>query len=355
MGDPVKFGTRLRVMVGHRRLDWRLFSNGLRAGRILDIIGSRAPLLFEGRPPTTVSIELTNVCQLRCPYCTAQHAMRRPPGFMSPGTFANLLKQLKELHPRNIRLTGGGESTLHSLFPAWVRELRDVAPFRSVTTNGQRLTDETCTAVLSALDTIEISVDSDNATGYECSRVGGDFDTLIANLRRLRRLKYQMGSRTLIHIRLMIRPSERSHRDRLLRFWLQFGDVISTQKLIDYVGGSNDLFQLTKGNEVPQCVAPHKLMGVHWNGDVPLCDASADQMGEPEGLLLGNINSQPLASMWHGQVISTYRRGHKERLLELTPICRGCTDARSPRIWWKVYNTPAGRPQAQSTLFQILK
>ncbi len=336
---------RLQLALGRMRLNWHMFWKYATGGRSADFVRSRAPMLCEGAPPATIGIEFTNACQLRCPYCDPQNAtIRRPAGLMSAETFANVLKQLAELRVRNIRMVGGGEPTLHPEFSEWIQALRPIAPFTSAGTNGQRLTEAICKAMLRALDVIEISVDSDNVAGYEQSRLGGRFDALMSNLKRLRALKLELKSKTLIHIRVMLRPSEESVRPRMLKYWSQFADTLSTQMLKDYFGSCNDLYPLSESPGVPRCVAPFKLMGVNWNGDVPLCHASAYQLREPRGLLLGNVNSATLSSMWRGATIEQYRQGHRWSRPDLTPICRGCHDARSPRVWWKVYD---GRVEPQ--------
>jgi hypothetical protein len=47
-------------------------------------------------------------------------------------------------------------------------------------------------------------------------------------------------------------------------------------------------------------------------------------MGEPEGLVLGNVGEDTLAGMWNGPVMRQYRQGHRDRNESLIPICRGC-------------------------------
>jgi hypothetical protein len=80
-----------------------------------------------------------------------------------------------------------------------------------------------------------------------------------------------------------------------------------------------------------------RMLGVSWNGDVPLCRGSAFQMQRPEGLLLGNIRSTQLAALWQSPFIRQYRDGHRRRLAHLMPICAHCPDAQRP-AWRKQYD-----------------
>ena len=67
-----------------------------------------------------------------------------------------------------------------------------------------------------------------------------------------------------------------------------------------------------------------QVFDVNWNGNVTLCTYSRRQTGNPNGLLIGNINNNSLCEIWNGQTIKQYREGHRYRKEELIPICQGC-------------------------------
>lgn len=340
--------TQLATLYARRKLDLRMVLNYLRDGRGLDLVLSRAPMWHAPDSPSTVGIELTNVCQLRCAHCDAQHPMiRGTSGYMSDDTFAHLVKHLRALRTRNLHVIGGGEPTLHPKFAEFLYRLHGLAPFISVTTNGLRLPDRSARAALRVLDVLEISVASDNAVGYARSRGGADFNRLLGNLATLRSLRDRIGSRTTIQIRVMLRPSERAATLSLLRFWSRHGDVVSTQMLQNYFEQPGDAYPRAHVEGFPSCVMPFRMLDVSWNGDVPLCRGSAHQTRSSDGILLGNIHNTSLAEMWHGPLIAQYREGHRRRAGELMPICRGCPDAQAPS-WTKRYdnNTHLAHPAA---------
>jgi MoaA/NifB/PqqE/SkfB family radical SAM enzyme len=332
---------QLAINFGRRKLELWMMARYLRDGWGLDLLRSRGPTPHVPASPTTIGVELTNVCQLRCPHCDAQHpAIRGKAGYMSAETYTRLLAQLRVLRVRNLRLIGGGEPLLHPRFSSWVPQLRGLASLVSITTNGMRLVPEISAAALASLDVIEVSVASDNADGFERSRTGGDFEVLLENLTRLRELRAQMRSRTAIHIRVMLRPSEQPTADRLLAFWRRFGDVVSTQRLQDYFDQHGDVFVRGETEEYPSCMLPFRSLGVSWDGSVPLCRVAAFQSGTPDGLVLGNINDTTLAQIWQGAVIRQYRQGHRSRTPALMPLCRNCPDPQRP-AWSKTFNTNA--------------
>ena len=336
-----RVANQLAITYGRRMLEVRMLTQYLRDGWGADLVLSRGPSLHAAPSPTTVGVELTNVCQLRCPHCDAQNpAVRGKPGYMSEETFARMVEQLRALRVRNLRVIGGGEPLLHPRFAAWVPRLRGLASLISLTTNGQRLTPANSAAALEALDVIEVSVASDNAAGFAQSRTGGDLGELLENLTRLRVQRDRLGSRTAVHIRVMVRPSEEPTLDRLLAFWRRYGDVVSTQRLQDYFSQHGDVYARSKTEEYPPCVLPFRSLGVSWDGSVPLCRVSAFQTGSPDGLVLGNINDTTLAAIWHGDVLRAYREGHRRRDHALIPVCRNCPDPQRP-AWSKNYETNA--------------
>jgi MoaA/NifB/PqqE/SkfB family radical SAM enzyme len=75
--------------------------------------------------------------------------------------------------------------------------------------------------------------------------------------------------------------------------------------------------------QYPRCTLPFKELTVTWTGDVPLCQFSAAQLGEP-GLLLGNLRDVSLAELWQGRLIRDYRVAHRRRDEKSMPMCRGC-------------------------------
>jgi MoaA/NifB/PqqE/SkfB family radical SAM enzyme len=336
-----RVASRLAITYGRRKLEMRMLARYLRDGWGGDLLRSRRQTLDASPSPATVGIELTNVCQLRCPHCDAQHpSIRGKPGYMSAETFERLVEQLRVLRVRNLRVIGGGEPLLHPRFAAWAPQLRGLASLVSITTNGQRLNPENTAAALASLDVIEVSVASDNAAGFERSRTGGDFEELIDNLARLQVMRARMRSHTAVHIRVMVRPSEEPELDRLLAFWRRYGDVVSTQRLQDYFDQHGDVFTRSKTEEYPPCVLPFRSLGVSWDGSVPLCRVAAFQTGSPDGVVLGNLHHATLAAIWHGAVVRQYRAGHRDRDPALMPVCRNCPDPQRP-AWSKNYDTNA--------------
>jgi MoaA/NifB/PqqE/SkfB family radical SAM enzyme len=320
-----KTADRIARVVSRRgayaRLAWH---TGLRLGPA-GVLRTQFPLVLpDAAAPPTVSVEFTNYCNLRCPYCTSPLKLRAQ-GFMSEETLADLVRQLRECGRPRVRLVGNGEATLHPRFAEFVRALGGATRMLTLTTNGQWRHDATAEAILDApTHLVEISVDGMTREHYERSRPGGDFERLLRNLVRLRELRGP-SRRTLINIRVMLRPSEKLDEPRIMRFWRAYADTVMSQYIIDVGGNDDDVYAPVHATgDYPRCTLPFKVLDVHWNGNVPLCSYSGKQTGQPEGLLLGNIRTRPLEDLWNDAVMSQYRRAHRTRDESLMPVCNGC-------------------------------
>ena len=311
----------------YRRLSWFMLRHGVSPRHI---IRTQFPLLEpRASAPLLVSLEFTNLCNLRCVYCASPVSQRKR-GFMSREILARTVEGIKRLGVSRVRVVGEGESTLHPDFALFMGELGAAAPFVSIVTNCQwKHPQHTIDALLAApTRLIEISVDSANKAGYEQSRPGGRFENLIENLQLLKAAKQKTGSKTLTNIRLMVRPSERPLEKQLTAFWRKYADTVMPQPLVErkdqpYV---DDLYKPAQFDDqsYPKCSLPFKELIVNWNGDMPLCGFSVQQVGAP-GLVVGNVMTKPLDQLWNEEVMRQYREGHCQRDPAKMAICKGCS------------------------------
>jgi MoaA/NifB/PqqE/SkfB family radical SAM enzyme len=317
----------LRRISSYARLGWHMWRRGVPA---VEIIRTQFPLVDpEPRRPVLVSVEFTNYCNLRCVYCNSPLNLR-PHGCISREVFERLCQGVKQLGINRVRVVGNGEPTLHPEFPAFIRALAKATTYVSVLTNGQwNPSHETIEAMLDApLGMVEVSVNGCDKQGYEQSRRGGDFERLIENLATLKCRRRTLRCPTITCVRLMLRPSERPVEKELTAFWKRHVDFVLPQYIfaLKHSTYRDDVYMSAhwEHDSFPQCSGPFKALGVEWDGNVPLCSFSAQQIGYP-GLVLGNIATESLGDLWHGSLMRQYRHGQQERDISKMPICKGCT------------------------------
>lgn len=309
----------------------RISAHMIRSGApVIDIIRSQFPLVTPCPAyPVLITVELTNHCNVRCVYCTNPLGLRER-GYMTDGTFTTFIEGIKRLKINRVRVVGNGEPTLHPEFAGYIKRIARAGPYLQVLSNGQwRDPQRIIRALLDApANLIEVTVEGTSRDRYERSSVGAGFERLLQNLSLLKREKEAAGSRAIINLRVMVRPSDRHREKEIKRFWKKYGDTVMLQNLVVQKGleSVEDLYRPVQFDDqsYPVCALPFNAMGVNWNGDAPLCYNSILQY-EPPGLILGNLGDTGLADIWNGDVLTQYREAHHKRIPELMPLCKGCT------------------------------
>lgn len=145
--------------------------------------------------PESVSIELTPVCNLRCPHCSShgmphlhKHHNRRPE--MPVERFRSLAKEVFP-HVSVISLVGRGEPTLASdgLWNCMTEQLREHDVRMSCVTNGTRVRQRFDAALMPWVHELIFSIDGNTAETFETNRAGARFETVLDNLRYYNELR----------------------------------------------------------------------------------------------------------------------------------------------------------------------
>jgi radical SAM protein with 4Fe4S-binding SPASM domain len=153
--------------------------------------------------PVSVSVELTNHCNLNCPQCySGSGMMTRKRGFMDIGLYR---KTIKELSPwlYNVNLYFQGEPMLHpqffSFFADWMK-------FDTVvSTNGHFLSEENSERIVkTGLTKLIVSLDGIDQKTYSAYRVNGCVKSVIDGLKNVTYARQLHNSSTKIEIQFLV-------------------------------------------------------------------------------------------------------------------------------------------------------
>ena len=141
----------------------------------------------------TLQLELTSLCNLRCPLCfsTTKEKSNLPPFF----PFADLVSLLSTLHAEveTVNLYGKvGEPLLYKEIVAAIEETRKRFPQARlrISTNGTLLCDHLAEGLAtSPLDTLFVALDGATKESYKKYRRGGNFKRVCKNIKAFSRLK----------------------------------------------------------------------------------------------------------------------------------------------------------------------
>lgn len=146
--------------------------------------------------PYVVSIDPTNICNLRCPLCpTGQGIRARPHGRMSLPLFRSLIEQIAA-DSYKVVLHNWGEPLLHPDIAEMVASATEKRLATEFSSNLNLLSDPLAESIVRAgLGRLVVSIDGGTQTTYEVYRQGGNLERVLANLARVADAKRRLGSR----------------------------------------------------------------------------------------------------------------------------------------------------------------
>jgi len=147
--------------------------------------------------PFILTVEPTNLCNLRCPLCvTGNGGLTRSTGMMTLATFQQMLDEYGD-YLFYLLLYHQGEPYLNKDFLQFVRLARQRNIFVTTSSNAHYFDLETARqTVESGLDSIIVSIDGATQKTYEKYRVGGNLEQAVAGIRNLVQEKRAAKSKT---------------------------------------------------------------------------------------------------------------------------------------------------------------
>ena len=146
--------------------------------------------------PILLTVDPTNICNLHCPLCpTGKGEFGRPKGMMKLGEFKGIIDQIGD-YLYEVNLYNWGEPLLNKEVFSMVSYAHEHNIFTCISTNLTYLPEENAEALVrSELDHLIVCIDGLDSQTYSKYRVGGDFEQVIENLKRLVDLKRRLRSR----------------------------------------------------------------------------------------------------------------------------------------------------------------
>jgi MoaA/NifB/PqqE/SkfB family radical SAM enzyme len=296
-------------------------------------------LLLELFAPSAVIIEPTNICNLRCALCPTSQSKRKK-GRMPLEALRKIAAEL----PSSIQtchLYLSGEPLLHDDCFAMVADLFRVGLKTSLSTNGTRLGRCLDEVMDSPPDELIIALDGAKRETYERYRIGGDFDSVVDNIRRLvvaKRARNLNRPRIVLQC-LVTRDTEAELGtvqelardlgvDALSFISISLGthhtDAATRRQLAERFLPQDTSFcrydRSLKGDYVLKWKRPYcplwRLPVILWNGDLTACCFDHDGLE-----VYGNILERSFSDVWRGaNHVSVVQRMLPRKMA----ICKTC-------------------------------
>jgi radical SAM protein with 4Fe4S-binding SPASM domain len=285
----------------------------------------RSSLLAYGRVPDApqiIFVEPTNVCDLNCIMCPRKRILQRGKEFMTLELFTRIIDEAADWGVERVVLQMGGEPLLHPQFPEMLQYSKKKGLRVDFNTNANSLTEEKAKAILkSGLDKIVFSVDGVSAATYEKVRWGGNYDRVIRNIKRFTHLKNTgeyVKPETVLQTIIMNGTEEETNM--IIQTWRGVVDRIAITVVTENADNEGvSLLEINPNSKKIPCSMLWNTLAVFGNGDVTVC--CTDIVGD---LVIGNILTDSLQSLWKGTKFNQMREIHRKRQFEKIPKCSDC-------------------------------
>lgn len=285
--------------------------------------------------PVSISTELTNFCNLKCPECSSgSDLMTRQRGYMDLALFR---KVIDELGPSlyNINLYFQGEPMMHPLFFSFLEYCRGI--HSTVSTNGHFLSVENSESIVrSGLKRLIVSLDGTDQDSYSTYRIGGSLDKVMNGLKSISESVKLNNSKMKIEIQFLVNRFNQ-HQISEVRaiakkteasLKLKSMQIINSEKTDYWLPGSSKFSRYKKidgdyyiKSDLPdRCARLWFNPVITWDGKVlPCCfDKDAEHV-------MGNLNTDSFRDIWNGPRYRIFRRAIL-RNRGMINICRNCTE-----------------------------
>lgn len=290
--------------------------------------------------PTTLSIEPTTSCNLRCPECpSGLRSFSRPTGMLQENLFENVILENKK-HLSWLHLYFQGEPFLNPRFLEMVKFADSNRIFTSTSTNAHYLDRKTVKSILeSGLRQLIVSMDGISQDVYEQYRVGGNLEKVQKGLKLLVEEREKLGSKFPRIVLQFLVTGQNEHQLPELKKWVEEMKVdelqLKTTQIYDYENGSELIpTDLGYSRYIPDGQGKWKLKKklenkcwrmwqgavVTWDGKVVPCCFDKDASH-----VMGDMKLQPLTAIWASKAYQLFRL---QLLTDRTQIeiCKNCTE-----------------------------
>lgn len=264
-------------------------------------------LRYTGRLPDHVDVEISSICNMRCPMCyttTEEYKKKVKRTLMDLELFKKIIDQCAQKKVFSIRLSLRGEAFLHPDIVEMIQYAKQKGILEvSTLTNNLALTPEIFEDVMKAgLDWLTISFDGTNET-YEQIRKPAVFTESYEKIRDYKKIKERNHSvKPVIRIQ-SVWPAIEDDPEGFIELFKPYVDEVVSNPLVDY---------LHKDSEIeyePQfeCPVLYQRMVIGADGIVLLC--SNDEMCDHP---VGDANLDPLLDIWKGEKLRAARHYHHQ-------------------------------------------
>jgi radical SAM protein with 4Fe4S-binding SPASM domain len=272
--------------------------------------------------PIHLDLELNTMCNLKCKMCF--HSFDPPkPTEMDFFLFKKAVDEGAAKGACSVKLQFRGEPLVSKNLAKAIRYAKNKGILETIiNTNGTLLTQEKSVELIEAgLDKIIFSIDGCTKEVYEKIRLGGNFETVVDNIKKMQELKRAAGkNKPVIQIQMCLTKLNKHQAKDFTKFGKSIGvENCSVTEEQDWGMTKEDTTVL---NDFA-CEQLWQRLFVLANGDIMPCCQSVKE-GKHEIETLGNLRDITLEEIWKGKRMNELRELHRTGCSHKVKMCRFC-------------------------------
>jgi MoaA/NifB/PqqE/SkfB family radical SAM enzyme len=269
--------------------------------------------------PFILHIELTNICNLKCPYClTGNDTNYQQKGYLSLEGFKKIIDDLKD-YLILVRLDGVGESFLNKNFIEMVAYASQNNIISAVSTNFVAISKEDTENLIDAgLDYLIVGLDGATEEVYQKVRPGGKLDTIIENTKYLAEKKKSRKSKIPLIETQFVTFEENYHETEQVRtLSVSLG---ADRHLVKDLRELPANVAKNKKDKIKPCYWLWYVANVTWHGDLKACCLA----GLASEFSFGNILDNNITDEWNNVSLQNIRKLFIKKDIQIINDIDGC-------------------------------
>ena len=267
---------------------------------------------MEVKKITSLIIEPTNTCNLRCTFCFVTEGMTREGGFMEFDLFKKIIDDSPDLE--HLCMHNWGEPLLHKDIFRMIEYAKNKGVnYVVMNTNGTLFTDKMIDRIVdSKLDIIRFSIDGSAET---FKRVRGvELQNIEQNINKLKKVKEKRRPKLKMGVVFTVEEDTEGDAEDYITHW---------EKIVDHVRLQPKLITSPRTEVCPEPFGKdYGKLVVLWDGRViPCCvDYNAN-------LTIGSVQNDTIQNLWKNEKMDLLRKQHLNG--QFPDTCANCNECES--------------------------
>ncbi len=257
--------------------------------------------------PSSIIVEPTNACNLRCPVCPTHFDMIRKRGFLKNDVLRAVVDDFKNIKKKpTIAFNFAGEPTLHKGLNEHIKYAHDHGHYTFVSTNVSFVNKEMSTKLIAAgLSGIHLCIDGFTKESQESYRVGSKFEVIKKNIEDFMAAKNELNaSNPKVVIQTLLTSFSENEMKEIVNWAEELGVDSVNFKTLSMGTYTTDEMKRKYAFLLPNnakyrrkvttlqrslCSQPIRGSVVYWNGELGLCCVDFDNKVKMSNVLDGGF------------------------------------------------------------------